>query len=264
MTRSGEPEIVVLPDAVALATAAADRVVDALGAAVRERREAHFAVSGGSSPVALYRELAARRTVAPWRDVHLWWVDDRYVPPDHPESNVALVRETLLEADVEATRGADIPAANVHMFPVLMALEEGHDPGWAARIYAEEILRHVPAPDGRPVFDVMVLGVGLDGHVMSLFPGSPGLADDAPLALAVPAPDHVAPHLPRVTLRGVVADDARLLLVIVPDGAKASVVAEALTGPPDALTLPARIARRAGATWMLTQDAAARLGRPLS
>ena len=261
MMRSGEPEIVVLPDAAALASAAADRIVDALGAAVRERGAAHFAVCGGSSPVAAYRELAARRTVAPWHDVHLWWVDDRFVPPDHPESNVALVRATLLEADAETVRGADVPAGNVHMFPVLAALEGGHDAEWAARTYEEEILRHVPSSGGRPLFDVMLLGVGVDGHVMSLFPGSPGLRDDAPLALAVPAPDRVGPHLPRVTLRGAVADDARLLLVIVPDGAKASIVAEALTGPTDPLAVPARIARRAGATWMLTRDAAAQLGR---
>lgn len=256
----GEPEIVVFDSPAALANAACDRVTAALEAAVRERGVAHFVLTGGSSPVALYRLLAERRDV-PWADVHLWWGDDRLVPSDHPESNAGLVEDTLLRADEEKTRGAPVPADNVHPFPVLDGLGRGDDGTWIAATYAEEMLRHVPSPDGRPIVDLMLLGVGPDGHVLSVFPGSPALGPDAPLALAVPAPEHVAPHLARVTLRASVTRDARALLVLVPDGAKAPIAARALEGPRDQVAVPAVIARRRGATWMLTRESAAGLRR---
>lgn len=256
-----EPQILVLDDAATVAAAGADRVAQALQASVAGRGAAHFAVTGGSSPLGLYRLLAGRHDIA-WGAVHLWWSDDRFVPPDHPESNVVTVRDTLLRAGEVASHGAEVPATNVHPFPIAAAIQASHDAEWTARAYADEILRHVPALDGeRPVFDVMLLGVGADGHVMSAFPGSPALSPDAPLALAVPAPRHVEPHLPRVTLRLRVADDARTLLVIVPDGAKAEVVARVLEGPRDEAALPAQVARRAGATWLLSREAAARLRR---
>jgi 6-phosphogluconolactonase len=254
----GEPTIVIDDDADAVALAAAAWITDALDEAVRERGVAHFAVTGGSSPVATYRVLADRQDI-PWAAVHLWWVDDRFVPPDHPESNTALVLDTLLRVDIETVHGAPIPAAQVHPFPILAGLQGGHGTDWVAETYAEEILRHVPASDGRPRFDVMLLGVGPDGHTMSVFPGSPALAPDAPLVLAVPAPEHVAPHLARVTLRAHVADDARTLLVLVPDGAKAGIVARVLEGERDEAALPAQVARRAEAFWLLTRAAAALL-----
>lgn len=256
MTDPGEPEILVFDDEEQLAESAAERVAGGLAAAIEARSVAHFAVCGGSSPVGLYRALARRPLGIDWPAVHLWWVDDRYVPPDHPESNVALVNGTLLEADEEKTRGAAIPAANVHEWPIAEAIEAGRDAEWVAGEYAEEVLRHVPATDGRPVFDVMLLGVGPDGHVMSLFPGSPGLEPGAPLTLSVPAPTHVEPHLPRVTFRGSVADDARMLLVPVTDPMKAEVVAGLLGGPRDPGVYPGEIARRRGATWFLTRECA--------
>jgi len=257
-TERGEPEIVVLDDATALGQEAAERVVAGLLAAIADRGVAHFAVTGGASPIALYRVLAGRTDI-PWAAVHLWWGDDRFVPPDHPDSNVALVRDTLLRANAETVHGAAIPAANVHPVPILAGLQAGHAAERVAAAYAEEILRHVPSPGGRPMFDVMLLGVGPDGHVMSAFPGSPAVAPNAPLALAVPAPQEVGPHLPRITLRAHVADDARVLLVLIPDGGKAAIAARALQGELDVTSVPAQVARRGGATWLLTTAAAAQL-----
>jgi len=251
----------VLDDGAALSREAADRIGAALAAAVAARGAAHLALTGGSSPIATYRVLAGRADIR-WPAVHLWWADDRFVPPDHPDSNVAVVRDALLRADAETVHGAAIPAANVHPVPVLAGLQVGHGPERVAEVYADEILRHVPAPEGRPVFDVMLLGVGPDGHVMSVFPGSPALAADAPLALGIPAPRHVGPHVPRVTLRASAADDARALLVVIPDAAKAAVAARILEGPRDPWTLPAQVARRSGATWLLTREAAAALRGP--
>lgn len=254
----GEPEVLVFDDPAKLARAGAERVVRALTTAVAQRGVAHLALSGGSSPVALYRLLAGLRDI-PWAAVHLWWSDDRFVPPDHPESNTALVRDTLLRADAEKAHGAGVPAGNVHPFPIPAGLEGGRGPEWVAEAYAKEILRHVPTIEGRPAFDVMLLGVGPDGHVMSAFPGSPALAPNAPLVLAIPAPTSVEPHLPRLTLRPRVADDAVTLLVLVPDGAKAAVVARALEGRRNERRLPAQVARRQGATWLLSRAAAAGL-----
>jgi len=253
----GEPEIVIFDTADELGEAAAERIASALIEAVEDRGVAHFVVAGGSSPIATYRSLARRPPGIPWSGVHLWWGDDRYVPPDHPQSNAGLVLATLLEADEERTRGADVPAENVHTWPIAEAIETGRDAEWVATEYAEEVLRHVPADDGRPRFDVMLLGVGPDGHVMSLFPGSPGLEPDAPLTLAIPAPGHIEPHLPRVTFRGSVADDARTLIVPVSDPMKANVVAGLLGGPRDPEVYPGEIARRRGASWFLTRDCAA-------
>jgi 6-phosphogluconolactonase len=253
----GEPEILVFDDAEALAEALATRIAGALKDAVDQRGIAHFVVAGGSSSVATYRDLATEDRGIPWHAVHLWWGDERYVPPDHPQSNTGLILATLLQADEEKTRGADVPAENVHPWPVAEALEEGHDAEWVAAEYAAEVLRHVPAPDGRPIFDVLLLGVGPDGHVMSLFPGSPGLEPDAPLTLAIPAPTHIEPHLARVTFRGSVADDARAVFVPVSDPMKANVVAGLLGGPRDPEVYPGEIARRRGATWLLTRECAA-------
>lgn len=256
----GEPEILIFDDPDALAAEAASRVASALSVATEENGTAHFALTGGSSPVALYRLLAARADV-PWERVHLWWGDDRLVPAEHPESNFGLVRDTLLRADAETVHGAAVPAPNVHPFPIAEGLAEGRTPEWIAQAYAQEVERHVRSVEGRPRFDVMLLGVGPDGHIMSAFPKGPAIVPDAPLALAVPAPTAAEPHLPRLTLRAHVADDAATLLVLVPDGSKAAVVARILEGQRDEADLPAQVARRAGATWLLTEASAQALAR---
>ena len=127
-------------------------------------------------------------------------------------------------------------------------------------MYARQILEVVPAADGVPVFDVVLLGMGSDAHILSVFPGSAALKPGAPLVLGVPAPTHIAPHLPRVTLTPVVLPAARHILVLVPGAAKAPVVAAVFGDEHDPSRWPAQLAIRGNATWLL--DAGSGAGLP--
>jgi 6-phosphogluconolactonase len=106
----------------------------------------------------------------------------------------------------------------------------------------------------------VLLGLGPDGHLLSCFPGSPALADDAPLVMAVPAPEHVEPHLPRVTLNPRLVAAAHHVLMMVPGGAKATIVKRILAAPEvDPHELPGRLATGTNAVWLLDRGSAAEL-----
>ncbi|MGH2467092.1 MAG: 6-phosphogluconolactonase [Candidatus Limnocylindrales bacterium] len=274
----GEPRLMIAQDDAAVARDAADYVVASLRAALGQGEAVHVALTGGSTATALYRLLASspRREAVAWERVHLWWGDDRLVPPDHPLSNFGLVASTLLRAaaaagssdgaegtDVEAglEAGLSLPAEQVHPMPIARALAATSDAAaaaaMAAQSYAAEIRAMVPkGPEGWPVFDLVLLGIGPDGHILSCFPGSPALADDAPLALGIPAPAEVEPHVPRVTLNPRIVTAARDVAVMAHGEAKAEVLARILMEPRDARRYPADYARRAGATWFLDEACA--------
>jgi 6-phosphogluconolactonase len=274
-----QAEVVVLADEYELAQEAAQRLTEALGAAIAQRGEAHLALTGGSSAVALYRELsqAEWRGAVDWRRVHLWWGDERFVPVDHPESNAGLAYNLLLAeaartgesgtgaqaVDVNSgdAAGLPVPAANVHPLHVEQALSGTDAAGLVAQHYSEALRGLLPrGRGGLPAYDVILLGVGSDGHVMSVFPGSPALEPDAPLVLSLPAPEHIEPHLPRITLNPRLFEAAGLLLVMVSGLDKAEVLSEVLRGRPEPAQLPARLAARPNAVWLLDRAAASRLG----
>jgi 6-phosphogluconolactonase len=256
----GEPEIVVAPDPHGCAAIAAARLVTAVERSIAARGRADIATTGGSTPASIYAMLAATplRERLAWDRLHLWFGDDRFAPRGHPDSNV-----TPLDRSLVAGVAADgpLPTANVHPFPVDATIASGDGPAACARRYAEEVRATLPTDEaGLPSFDAVLVGVGPDGHVLSVFPGS-----EAPtareLATAVPAPAHVGPHLARVTLHPAVLDATPTLLVIAFGAAKASILARLLDGPRDLAALPAQRARRAGATWILDAAAAAELRR---
>lgn len=263
-----EPEIIVLADPAAVASEAAERIATTVSGAVRERGRADWATTGGSMAPAIYRRLAADplRDGVPWSSIHVWWGDDRYVPRDHPLSNVKPLDDILLAlGQTEAgqvglgTAGAPIPVPllhdNLHPFPTSAAIGGAHGPAWCAARLADELRSTGPGfVDGRPVFDLVLLGIGGDGHVLSVFPGSEAFDSDQ-LALAVPAPTHIEPHVERVTLNPAILSLARSILVVAAGEAKAVVIREALRGEGDPRPLPARLARLGTATWIL--DAAA-------
>jgi 6-phosphogluconolactonase len=274
-----EPEILVLPDPEACAAAAAERIAAALVDAATARGQAHWATTGGSTPAAIYRLLAdpPLRDTVPWDLVELWWGDDRFVPFDHPLSNVKIAFSDLLEfpslsgesgtggsgVDVLAgrTAGAPIPAGNVHPFPISQAIAGSHDPEWAAERYIELLRTSGPPTEGGwPVFDLVLLGIGPDGHVLSVFPGSEAF-DRSVVALGIPAPTHIEPHVPRVTLNPRIVEAARRVVVVANGGGKAQVLAGILGDERDIRRLPAQVARRAGAVWILDEAAAAELRR---
>jgi 6-phosphogluconolactonase len=245
---AGEPLLLVASGPHVIARTAADLLIGWLAEALAMRGEAHVALTGGSSARGLYMELRepGRRAAIDWTRVHLWFGDDRFVPTTDPECNSGLAQRTLL-----APGGPAVPRDHVHPVPADAAMAAGEDQDWAAAAYARQILLAVPATDGVPAFDVVLLGMGSDAHILSVFPGSAALESGAPVVLGVPAPTHIAPHLPRVTLSPAVLPRARHLLVLVPGAAKAAVVAAVFGAERDPTRWPAQLAIRDNATWLL-------------
>jgi 6-phosphogluconolactonase len=253
-----EPSLVVVPDASAAGHAAAGVVADVLGRGAAARGRADFATTGGSTPAAIYRALAAAplRDRMPWSQTQVWWGDDRFVPREHELSNVKALDDVLLRDGA-----APLPAANLHPFPVARTLAIGEDEAWcAAELAAELHGSAIAVEDGWPVFDLVLVGVGPDGHILSVFPGSEALESRA-WAVAVPAPQHIEPHVPRVTLNPKVVTVAREVLVVAMGENKASVLRQILHGERDESRLPAQLARHDRATWILDEAAASALDR---
>ena len=271
----GGAEVVVLRDEDAVSHETSARIVAVLKTALEQRGTAHIALTGGSSAVALYRVLAGQpwRDAIAWGDVHFWWGDDRFVPRDHPESNAGLTYSILFEATAHTGEsgtgayGVDVDAGivpgllvdidKVHPIETEEAIARGLGPEWAAAAYKNDIHQLVPAgPDGLPIFNVILLGVGSDGHTLSIFPDSPGLAADAPLVIGVPAPDHIEPKVARVTLVPRVLPAAGAVFVTSATESKAEVIAAILNGPREPAHLPAQTAILPNSTWLLSEAVA--------
>jgi 6-phosphogluconolactonase len=266
------PDLRVLPDADAVFAAAAEVIAQALEAGLAARGRADWATTGGSAAPPIYRHLGSgpMRERFDWARVHTWWGDDRFVPHDHPLSNVQPFEQILMSAGAgdiglsghrldtgaEGPRDAPIPPANVHPFPIPAAIAESRGPDWCAARYAEELVASVPErdADGIPVLDLVVLGVGPDGHILSVFPGS-AVWDDDGVATAVPAPAHVEPYVERVTLHPRIVTAARVVLLVSTGDGKADAIGQAWADG-DVRRIPARTARRPGAIWLLDPGAA--------
>jgi 6-phosphogluconolactonase len=221
--------------------AGAESFAACAGEAVARRGRFDVALSGGETPLTMYRLLAEPplRDQIPWALVHLFWGDDRGVPPEDPRSNYGMAREAFVSA-------VPIPEGNVHRMLGEIDADE------AAARYAGEIREHFGAQT--PVFDLIHLGVGEDGHTASLFPGGPELDVRAEPVVASVDPDR---EEPRITLTFPVLDAARRLEVLVLEGTKARLVAGILRGAPWAEALPAaRIAPQGLLVWMLGPEAA--------
>jgi 6-phosphogluconolactonase len=211
----------------ALAQEAAAWMARALQDALAARPRASLALSGGGTPGPAYRALADMKL--PWERVDLFFVDERFVPPDHAESNYRLVEDTLL-------RPLRLPSSQVFRME-----GEREDRDAAARDYEAKL---------PPVLDVVLLGMGPDGHTASLFPGHPALEERERRVLAVVGPK---PPPWRMTLTLPVLLSARAVLNLVAGAGKADAVRRALAGD---LSLPA--ARVTNTQWMLDPSAAGR------
>ena len=276
---TSEAEVVVLDDEQAVARDAARRLTAALGEAIDKRGVAHVALTGGSSAVSLYRELVQPewRDAIDWSRVHLWWGDERFVPVDHPDSNTGLAYNMLLNlaaragqsgvgalsTDIDAGGVPALPirAENVHPYEVDEALSESDPADLVAERYVEALDAALPKVGGLPAFDVILLGVGGDGHTLSVFSDSRALRDGAPLVLSVPAPRHIGPHHPRVTFNPLLLRPARHVIVMVSGEDKAETLAKVFAAERDPRRLPAQLALLPNAVWLLDRTAAAQLER---
>jgi 6-phosphogluconolactonase len=246
----------------AVSSTAAEEIVRALRAGIDNGGAVHWATTGGSAAPGMYRALKAPDTGGglDWGLIHTWWGDDRFVPPDHPLSNVLPLNQVLLADEANGWAGIGIPASNLHPFPVPEALARGVGPAWTAARYAESLRELVPLDDaGTPVLDLIILGVGPDGHLLSVFPGSL-VWDEPDLCAGVPAPTHVEPHVERVTIHPRLLAAARAVLVITSGAPKAQPVAEGWAGG-DPREIPLRAARLPQATWIMDAPAAAGIRR---
>jgi len=199
----------VFPDAEAVAHYAADAIAGRIGDARRDGRDLHIALAGGSTPKRAYELLGDIE--GSWSHVHLWLGDERCVPEDHPESNARMVRESLY-----ANARAEPP--QLHTVP---SPEVPEDAAW---LYGLEIGERVP--DG--VFDVVLLGMGPDGHTCSLFAGHPVL--DVAHALVAPVRDSPKPPPERVTLTLPVVRAGRFTLLLATGEEKRDALSRALAG----------------------------------
>ena len=236
----------VVADAEALARAAADELCAIAGEAIAARGAFHVALSGGSTPKRLFQVLAARGPAAlAWDRVHLWWGDERTVGPREADSNYGMTRAALLD-------------------PLAGAIEESHvhrivgegEPVAAAVAYERALIDAIGAP---PVFDLVLLGLGPDGHTASLFPGSPALMVEDRWVVANPVDSPVAHgKTVRITFTVPAINAARHIRFLVAGTDKAAMIAQVMAG---GVTYPAQRIAGADLVWMIDAAAAAQLGK---
>ncbi|MGE5617794.1 MAG: 6-phosphogluconolactonase [Sphingomonadaceae bacterium] len=267
--------LIVKPNLQRLSEAAAGLFAELAADAIARRGRFAVALSGGSTPKRLYQLLAN----APWREqidwgrCHLFWGDERLVPADHPDSNYRLARETLL-------RRLPIPLGQIHRVPVEVGVGESVAAAYEAemrRFFVEDTARQHPHADEEraagdeaapgdseprhlsggsaetPRFDLVLLGLGSDGHTASLFPGHSAVEEQVRWVVATPS-GRLPPPVDRVTLTLPVINAARAVLFLVAGADKAPVLRQVLAGE---ASLPASLVRPSdGELYWLVDEAA--------
>lgn len=227
-----------------LARTAAETFVEQARAAIEESRRFTVALAGGSTPEKAYEMLATEhRDALDWNKVHAFFGDERTVPPDHEDSNYLMAQRTLL---------SHVPVGSVHR------MRGELDPPEAAALYEEELEAFFGGP---PRFDLVLLGIGEDGHTASLFPGTPAL--DVRDRWAVENPVEKMDTV-RLTLTVPVINAAKRVVFLVAGEGKAETLQEILEGEADPHDYPAKLIRPSfGPVWMLDRAAARLLGESL-
>ncbi|WP_432484286.1 6-phosphogluconolactonase [Kineococcus esterisolvens] len=244
---STQPLIVVHPEPEVLAHATAGRLIAAVADAQARRGVAHVSLTGGTIGGKTLEAVAASsaRDAVDWHRVHLWWSDERFLPAGHADRNATQARRALLDA-------LDLDPATVHEPPASDG-PDGDDPDAAAARYAAELAAAAGGAEV-PAFDVLLLGMGPDGHVASLFPHHPGLGRDESSVIAV----RESPKPPPVRLSftfGALAR-ARQVWVVASGAEKAGAVARGVAGE-DVSSTPAAGVRGTESTLWLVDAAAA-------
>jgi 6-phosphogluconolactonase len=242
MTTGKQREIIVVADAKAIAETAAKRLLSRLKSA---KDRAAVCLTGGSSPEGLYRLLAEEpwRNEVPWDRVHWFMGDDRFVPETDPFSNMGMARRLFLDK-------AGAPRGNIHAIPT-----NTNDPEGAANFYQDTLRKFYGAEQldpARPMFDLVLMGVGPDGHTASLFPQSRALDEKNRWVVGVPKAG-MEPLVPRVTLTFPALASTREMLFIVDSAGKREILRRVFSGE----DLPAARAHADGdLVWLLDRAAA--------
>lgn len=233
--------VVIFENPEKLAEAAARAFVEKAAKAIAERGRFAVALAGGSTPKATYEVLARdHASDVDWADVHVFFGDERTVPPDHEDSNYRMARGALLD---------HVPVGSVHRMKGELSPDE------AAALYEEELLAFFE--DGPPVLDLVMLGIGGDGHTASLFPETSALEVTDRLAVANPVPKL---DTTRLTLAVPVLNAARDVNFLVAGEDKAEALKEILEGDADPRRYPAKLIQPPGGpVWMVDRAAASML-----
>lgn len=228
----------VLSDKSALIQRSLELILAKLHAAIAERGVFTIALSGGSTPKPLYEAIAQQDL--PWDKIQVFWGDERYVPPDHPDSNEGMTRAAWLNR-------VPIPAENIHPMPT-----DAVDPKIAAHKYQQELLQFFQLQPGAfPALDVILLGMGDDGHTASLFPHTEALQVCDQL-ITVGNKD----GQPRITFTAPFINQARCVIFMVAGASKQPALAEVFALEADDMAYPSRLIQPQGELWWLLDQAA--------
>jgi 6-phosphogluconolactonase len=239
-------EVRILPDGAAIARRAAQEFVQSGAAAVRERGAFAVALAGGSTPKALYNLLVtdpALRSQVPWNKIHLFFGDERHVDPEHPDSNFRMASETM------------ISKAPLNASQVTRIKGEYPDTEQAAREYEQAIQSYFTLKAGEhPRFDLLFVGMGNDGHTLSLFPGTKALHADGRIVVR----NWVGKlYTERITLTAPAACNAALIIFMVTGADKAPALKAVLEGPFEPEQLPSQLLQPKNGKLLWLVDAAA-------
>jgi 6-phosphogluconolactonase len=241
-----KPQIKIFPTPAAMSLAAAELFSQLTNAAADKQHSVHVALSGGSTPTALFQLLAQPpyQDSIPWNKMHFYWADERCVPPEDAESNYGQAWQSLL---------SKVPVSQQNIHRVLGELE----PKTAAQDYVIQLKQNGTGALAWPVLECVLLGMGADGHTASLFPGQVNPAETTAPAIAVTA-DYMGRPANRVTLTPLVINSARHVLFMVTGENKAHALSEVLQGAEDPLHFPAQRIRpvNGDVTWLVDQAAA--------
>ncbi len=247
MTEKQRPSarVIVHPDGDAVAAATAARLITRLMDAQSVDAPVHVVLTGGTVGIKSLAQIAASPAAeaVDWSGVHFWWGDERFLPEGDPDRNETQAREAFLDHFADA-----IPTENIHFVPRLDPAGGVDTPEVAAEMYAEELERFAADGSGVPEFDVLMLGMGPDGHVASLFPAHPGL-DASGWTTGV----HNSPKPPplRVSLTFDAIDKAKAVWLVVAGEDKADAVASAWSGAPREVTPAGSVAGTDETLWLV-------------